>query len=213
MHHREAGRPRPFRTRRRAAVPDGWDVSEQQLDDVLPAAQAGQAWALRVLYDELSPRVHGYLRTRGASEPEDLTSEVFLAVFPRLATVTGGAAGLRTLVFSVAHARLVDDLRRQSRRQPNVPLIPTQADGGHDTRTAPSAEDEAMDRLAGERARELLAVLPPDQRDVLALRILSDLTVEQVAAVIGRSAGAVKQLQRRGLVTLRAHLQAGQVAV
>jgi RNA polymerase sigma-70 factor (ECF subfamily) len=177
-------------------------VSEHRLDDVLPAAQVGQAWALRVVYDELAPRVHAYLRSRGAAEPEDLTSEVFLAVFPRLATVTGGAAGLRTLVFSVAHARLVDDVRRRARRDPSVPYEPER-----DVRSAPSSEDEALEQLATERVRALLAVLPDDQRDVLMLRLVSDLSVEQVAEALGRSPGAVKQLQRRALLALRAHLQ------
>lgn len=173
-------------------------MREQRLDEVLPAAQAGHAWALRAVYDELAPRVHGYLRNRGATEPEDLTSEVFLAVFPRLGTIKGGAAGLRTLMFSVAHARLVDDLRRQSRRAPTAQYAPHT-----DRRSTPSSEDEALGRLATEQVRTLLASLPDDQRDVLLLRIVDDLTVEQVAQVIGRSAGAVKQLQRRGLLALR----------
>ncbi len=176
-------------------------VNDQQLDDVLRAAQTGEAWALRSLYEELAPRVHGYLRSRGATEPEDLTSEVFLTVFPRLATLTGGAAGVRTLLFSVAHARLVDDLRRQSRRQPTVVF-----DQSHDARTAPSSEDEALGRLQTERVRRLLGGLPADQRDVLMMRIVGDLTVEQVAEVMGRSPGAVKQLQRRGLLALRARM-------
>jgi len=181
-------------------------VSEQRLDDVLPAAQAGQPWALRVLYDELAPRVHGYLRSRGASEPEDLTSEVFLAVFPRLGTVAGGAAGLRTLVFSVAHARLVDDLRRRNRREPTVEF-----DAGSHDRQAPSSEDEALASLATDEVRELLARLPDDQRDVLLLRVVADLSLEQVAQAMGRSTGAVKQLQRRGLITLRTHVEEGGV--
>jgi DNA-directed RNA polymerase specialized sigma24 family protein len=87
---------------------------------VLVAAQCGEPWALRAVYDELAPRVRGYLTARGAAEPEDLTTEVFLAVFPRLPQVTGGPAGLRALVFSVAHARLLDDLRRRARRGPVV---------------------------------------------------------------------------------------------
>ncbi len=181
-------------------------MNEQRLVEVLPAAQMGEAWALRVVFDELAPRVQGYLRTRGAAEPEDLTSEVFLAVFPRLSTVTGGAAGLRTLVFSVAHARLVDDLRRQGRRGPAVPYDPQR-----DDRVSPSSEDEAFDQLAVERVRTLLGTLPADQRDVLLLRIISDLTVEQVAVAMGRSPGAVKQLQRRGLVTLRSQAREGRV--
>ncbi len=183
-------------------------MNEQRLDDVLRAAQDGQAWALRVVFDELAPRVQGYLRSRGADEPEDLTSEVFLAVFPRLPTVTGGAAGLRTLVFSVAHARLVDDFRRRSRRPATAEYDPAT-----DGRAAPSSEEQALEQLSAERVRTLLAVLPDDQRDVLLLRLVSDLTVEQVAEVIGRSAGAVKQLQRRGLLTLRAQLEDGTVTL
>ncbi len=173
-------------------------MSDQLLDDVLPAAQAGEAWALRAVYDHLAPRVHGYLRARGAAEPEDLTSEVFLTVFPRLPTLTGGGAGLRTFTFSVAHARLVDDLRRRSRREPTASYDPAA-----DPRTAPSSEDDALLGLQNERVRRVLDDLVPDQRDVLVLRVLGDLTVEQVAEVLGKSAGAVKQLQRRGLLTLR----------
>ena len=53
----------------------------------------------------------------------------------------------------------------------------------------------------------MCAGLPDDQRSVLLLRVLADLTVEQVAAVMGRSVGSVKALQRRGLRTLRDRLE------
>lgn len=178
-----------------------------RLEQALPAAARGEAWGLRVVYDELAPVVHRYLRRRGSSEPEDLTSEVFLTVLPRLSTVHGGAAGLRTFVFSVAHARLVDELRRRDRRPRMVPVDEA------DVSPAGSAEDEVLRSQGGERVRALLARLPDDQRDVLLLRLLGELTVEQTAAVIGRSAGAVKQLQRRGLVELRRQMQAGVVTL
>lgn len=181
-------------------------MSDHRLDDVLPAARLGQPWALRVLYDELSPQVHGYLRARGATEPEDLTSEVFLGVLPRLDTVTGGAAGLRTLVFSIAHARLVDHLRARSRRPSTVEYDPRR-----DERTAPSSEDAALALLADDRVREVLSGLPDDQRDVLLLRVVHDLSLEQTAQVIGRSTGAVKQLQRRAILALRARAEKGAV--
>lgn len=172
------------------------------LEDALTAAQSGQPWALRAVYEELAPRVHGYLRARGASEPEDLTSEVFLTVFSTLGTVTGGAAGLRTLAFSIAHARLVDDLRRRSRRGDAVSY-----ESWHDDRTTASTEDEAVDRLGTAEVRALIEELPADQRDVLLMRVVGDLSLEQTAQAIGRSTGAVKQLQRRGLLVLRARLQ------
>ncbi|MCU1601365.1 MAG: polymerase subunit sigma-70 [Frankiales bacterium] len=177
-------------------------MNDPLLDDLLPPAQAGEAWALTALYEQLAPKVAAYLRARGASEPEDLTSEVFLTVFPKLATLTGGAAGLRTFTFSVAHARLVDDLRRRGRREPTVPYEPA-----GDPRTSPSGEDEAVTNLQAERVRALLDRLLPDQRDVLVMRILGDLSIEQVAQALGRSEGAVKQLQRRGPLALRAALE------
>lgn len=174
------------------------DASSNDPDAVVRAAQAGQAWALRAVYDELSPRVFGYLRSRGADEPEDLTSEVFLAVFSRLASVTGGAAGLRSLVFSIAHARLVDSLRARARRPAAAPYEPKR-----DLRVAPSAEHEAELLQAQSEALALLAQLPDSQREVLTLRLVADLSLEQSAEILGTSVGAVKQLQRRGLLRLK----------
>jgi len=167
-------------------------------EDVLTAAVTGQPWALRALYDELAPRVHGYLVARGARDPEDLTSEVFLAVFARLSTVTGGLAGLRSLVFSVAHARLVDERRRRSR----TPALACY-DAERDDRSSPSSEDVALEAMGSSQMVRLLSQLPDSQRDVIALRHLADLSVDQVATVLGRTPGAVKQLQRRGLLALR----------
>ncbi len=53
----------------------------------------------------------------------------------------------------------------------------------------------------------MLGILSPDQRAVLLLRILGDLSVDDTAAAVGKSPGAVKQLQRRGLATLRRELE------
>ena len=177
-------------------------MSDSPLEDALRAAQAGEAWAARVLYEELAPRVLGYLRARGAAEPEDLTSEVFLSVFGRLSTVTGGMAGLRTFTFSIAHARMVDEYRRRARRQSD-----TVYEAEQDPRTSAAAEDDGLIALQTARVRELLDMLAPDQRDVLVLRVLGDLSVEQVTEVLGISDGAVRQRQRRGLLALRKRLE------
>lgn len=176
------------------------------LEDLFTAAVDGQPWALRALYESLAPRVQAYLVARGAREPEDLTSEVFLAVFSRLGTVTGGLPGLHSFVFSVAHARLVDDLRRRSRAPELYGYDPDR-----DARTSPSSEDQALENLGDAQAVDLLARLPESQRDVLTLRLLADLSIEQVADVLGRTPGAVKQLQRRGLLALREILAAQEV--
>ena len=166
--------------------------------EVLAAAQAGDAAAFRIVYCELSPVVLGYLTARGASDPEALTSDVFLAVLPRLQELTGGVAGLRTFVMSVAHARMVDDARRRSRRPPLSDYDPAT-----DPRVAPSAEQQAIESIGSAGIVTMLRELPADQREVLALRVVADLSVEDVARIMGRSPGAVKQLQRRGLIGLR----------
>jgi RNA polymerase sigma-70 factor (ECF subfamily) len=68
-------------------------------------------------------------------------------------------------------------------------------------------EDDVLTRLGTETVHRMCAGLPADQRSVLLLRVLADLTVEQVAAVMDRSVGSVKALQRRGLRRLRAELE------
>lgn len=171
-------------------------------DDVLGAARTGAAWAFEVLYRDLAPVVTGYLRLHGAAEPDDLASETFIGVFTGLAGFTGDEAALRSWVFTIAHRRLVDDWRRRSRR----PQITDDAEdlsglvGG-------DVEDDVLVRAGAEDVHRLCAGLPDDQRAVLLLRILADLTVEQVAQVMSRSIGSVKALQRRGLRTLRQQLE------
>ncbi|HET7682880.1 MAG TPA: sigma-70 family RNA polymerase sigma factor [Marmoricola sp.] len=176
-------------------------------DEVVAAARAGDQDAWRVVYDVLAPRVLGYLRARGADDPEGTTSEVFLAVLRALdGRLEGGATGLRTLAFSIAHARLVDDLRRRARRPDVVPYDPA-----GDVRTAVPAEDTALMTVEASRALRFLDQLGEDQRTVVMLRILADLTLQETAAVLGRSVPAVKQLQRRGLLALKELMTAKEV--
>lgn len=177
-------------------------------DDVVAAATSGDADALGAVYVALSPKVLGYLRAHGAEDPEGLTNEVFLHVLRRLGGLVGGAAGLRTFVFSVAHARLVDELRRRARRPLEAPYEPDL-----DQRYEPSAEYAALRDAEGEHLSEMLERLNHDQRSVITLRILGDLTLEQTAEILGKSTGAVKQLQRRGLLTLRSMMERGEVVL
>lgn len=176
----------------------------EMTDDIVLAATSGDADALAAVYSALPPRVLGYLRARGADDPEGMTSEVFLHVLRRLGGLVGGADGLRTFVFSVAHARLVDEVRRRARRPAETPYFPER-----DDRWAPSAEHAALDGAAP--LTELLDRLNDDQRSVITLRVLGDLSIEQTADVLGKTTGAVKQLQRRGLLTLRSMVERGGV--
>lgn len=168
-------------------------------DSVLTAAQAGAEWAWERLYRELSPPVRGYLIAHGAADPDDLLGEVWLQVARNIGTFTGDAAGFRSWVFLVAHHRVTDERRRRTRR-PQSPLDEAAEDRAG---FAASAEDDALVSIDAQQVVRLLARLTPEQRDVLTLRVLGDLTVEQVAHALGKRPGAVKALQRRGIRALR----------
>jgi RNA polymerase sigma factor (sigma-70 family) len=171
-----------------------------RLDDgIVAAAQAGDQAAFRTIYESLAPSVVGYLRSHGAGDPEGLTSEVFLALHRRLPDLEGGASGLRTFAFSVAHARLVDDFRARSRQPVHAAYDPE-----HDPRVSASAESEALAGSPSTGALALLSALGEAQREVITLRVVAGLSLEETATAIGRSVGSVKQLQRRALLSLKA---------
>lgn len=174
----------------------------QTLDDVVRAAAGGDGDAFGVLWARLSPAVAAYFRAHAVDEADDLTSEVFLAAFRSIATVAGGADHFRGLLFSIAHRRYVDWVRRRVRRGPHLPY-----EQALDGRCSASAEEAAVARLGGQRALDLLETLTADQREVVALRVLADLTLAQTAEVLGRDVGSVKSLQHRGLARLRRCLE------
>ena len=178
------------------------DRFDGQFDAVLAAARDGAPWAFERMFTALAPAVTGYLRVQGSTEPEDLTSEVFVAILRNLPNFQGDEAGFRSWVFTIAHRRLLDERRRRARRPMPEPLTATAAAAA---RQSPAADDVegAIDRsLGAERVRALCDRLVPDQRDVLLLRLLGDLSIEQIAGMLGKSNGAVKALQRRGLAAV-----------
>ena len=178
-----------------------------EFDVVLPAAGSGERWACTSIYEWLAPAVAGYLRAQGADEPDDLASEVFLRVFSGCASFSGTEAQFRSWVFTIAHSRLVD-ARRAKSRAPEMRVLEEECLEGECPSTM-GAEDEAMDRLAVTEAGELLGTLTSDQRDVLALRLIGQMSVEETATALQKPPGAVKSLQRRALATLRRRLEPG----
>lgn len=156
--------------------------------------------AFDAVYRRMSPAVLGYLKAQGVDDPEAVTHDVFLAALPRFGSLHGGESGMRTLLFSIAHARSVDH-HRQRARTPNLVEYTTE----QDRRLSASAEEHVVGRLAERNALSILAVLSDEQRQVLSLRVIADLPLEQVAGIMQKSVGAVKQLQRRALAALKGH--------
>jgi RNA polymerase sigma-70 factor (ECF subfamily) len=116
---------------------------------VLAAAKSGAEWAWADIYRNLAGHVTAYLAARGAPEPEDLTSEVFLQAARDIASFHGDESGFRSWVFVIAHRRLVDSWRAASRRPSSILMLEGMAEpsGGN-------AEEEALERL---RTTELLS--------------------------------------------------------
>ncbi|SEJ00682.1 RNA polymerase sigma factor [Demequina mangrovi] len=169
-------------------------------DSVLTAARSGEEWAWTALYLDLAGPVRGYLAGRGSPEPEDEASETFLHVARGIGRFTGTERDFRAWVFSIAHRRMVDAHRRARVR-------PVAAAGSSDevsaSELAPSAEQQVLLRYGLEGARELLAGLSEDQRQILLLRVVGELSVRETAAVIGKSESAVKVAQHRAIQALR----------
>lgn len=183
-------------------------TSVELTDAHVAAAARGDSDALGSVYRALAPAVLGYLRAHAVPDAEAVTNDVFVNLLPQLHRVTGGVEGVRRLAFTIARARMIDGIRARARAG-----LPVAYESALDNRVAASAEEDAHAAMAIARVQKILAMLPQDQCEVLTLRVVADLSIEQVAAVIGRSPGAVKQLQRRGLIALRRALSEKQVTL
>lgn len=173
-------------------------MKSSSFDQTLAAARAGQAWACTRLYEDLKRPVVAYVRMRGAPDPDDVASEVFLCVFRDLGRFEGGEDDFRAWVFTIAHRRVLDDWRRRFRRptQARLDVRSAQVVGG-------DAQEEAMAELSRQDVDTLLGRLTVEQRDVVLLHVVADLPIEQVAQVMGRSVSAVRSLQHRAVTALR----------
>jgi RNA polymerase sigma-70 factor, ECF subfamily len=179
-------------------------MSPERFTTLLEGARQGSEAAWQELYDGLAPRVLGYLRANNAPDPEDVLSEVFLQVARDISGFDGEEPAFRSWVFTIAHHRLIDARRHSARRPVDLSPEPPEPSGRAD-----DAAEEALDRIGVEEVHRVLATLSDDQRAVLLLRVLADMSVEDVAKAVGKRPGAVKALQRRGLTAVKRQLGKG----
>jgi RNA polymerase sigma factor (sigma-70 family) len=170
-----------------------------ELGHLVSDARQGSIKAFDDIYRSLAGQVASYLRWHRASDPDGLTNDVFAQVHRNLPRFEGDEQGFRSWVFTIAHHRMIDD-RRRANRQPQLQDELEEHMGQGDV------EDDAFAVLAHDRVRDMLTVLSPDQRDVVLLRIIADLSVEEVARMLDKREGAIKALQHRALASLRRHL-------
>ena len=178
------------------------------LTAALRHARAGSEDGFKRLWSALQPPLLRYLRVKAGEAAEDVASETWLQVVRDLRSFRGGYDDFRRWLFTVARHRATDAARARLARP--VQLV---ADMHiHLDAVSPSAETVALERVSTEQALQLLMTLPPEQAEMVALRVVAGLDVAAVAAMVGKSTGAVRTSVHRGLRLLsdqaRAHARA-----
>lgn len=163
---------------------------------VLRAAQGGAEWAWTELYRKLNPRLLRYLGAHTKSRAEDLASETWLAAARGLTGFTGAEDAFRAWLFTIARRRVIEHWRHEGRRPEAPAAIETL-----DWRASPDDPEATVTTvLTARQASEAIAgLLPHDQADVVLLRVVAGLDVDQVAEILGKRPGTVRVLQHKAL--------------
>jgi RNA polymerase sigma-70 factor (ECF subfamily) len=175
------------------------NVSDPQL---AIRARSGDASAFEQIYQRYATAIFRYIyyRTGDVELAEDLRAEVFLRMYESLHRYEDRGWPISAWLYRIAHDRTVDALRRRRIRN-DVPLDAWDAhcDG----------PEQSVDRLLEyEQLKHTLNELTDEQRQVIQMRFMADLPIHEVARRLGRTEGAVKALQVRGLRSLARRMRA-----
>ena len=159
----------------------------------LDAARGGDRGALAELWRTHQAPLLRYLRARRTQSPDDVASQVWIDIARSIDRFEGDDDDFRRWLFTIAHRRSVDEVRREVRRT------------GLATRAADriAVADAEHDHDALDRAIAMVATLPDNLAAAVMLRVVNDLPVADVAAVLGTTEGNVRVLVHRGLLRLR----------
>ena len=168
----------------------------------LASARTGDEEAFARIFRDVQPALLRYLRVI-ATDPEDVAGETWVQVVAGLRRFRGEEQDFRAWLFTIARNRAADAGRSRARR-PAVPLDMTEAE---QQLTTPDAADRALETLSTQTTMALIRSLPPDQAEIIVLRVVVGLDTADVARIVGKTPGAVRVAAHRGLRRL-----AGQVA-
>ncbi len=176
-------------------------TNEEEFVGWIQAAQRNERQAFDRLYELFADRIFRYLFYRVGDQQlaEDLTADVFVRLLEKIQTFRLGQRD-QTIVFSawlyrIAHNRLVDHLRKQSRSETESLEAVTLS---HDD--TPDVAVEAV--LEQEELVDAISALTVEQKQVVVLRFLEGYRIKEVAGIMDKSEGAIKALQHRALNAL-----------
>jgi RNA polymerase sigma-70 factor (ECF subfamily) len=173
-------------------------MNEDLLDEALDEARRGQEWGVVVLFRAFNPGLVRYLRHHVRGFEEDVASEVWGSAATLLPRFRGDSRAFRSLLFTLARRRTVDHYRRNG-RQPSFVEV---AEVGEPVDGADPETAVVNDLSAQEAIEALVKGLPTTQAEVLLLRVVGDLSVDEVAEILDRSPGSVRVIQHRALQRL-----------
>lgn len=176
-------------------------VVAEQFAGYVARARRLDAAAWDYLYSLAFPQVYRYVAARVPSrqEAEDVTEEVFVGALQSAGSLRAGdEAGFLAWLYQIARYKLADRLRRQYRR-PTVALDPALEVPDAD----PTPEEAALDADASAAVQAALDELTPEQREVITMKFMLDYDNAKAASILGKSPGAINQLQHRALAQLR----------
>lgn len=182
-------------------------MDEGALRRLVDAARHGDAEAVDVLLREFRPRIFRYAMSRlgDFQTAEDVTQETCVALVGALPTYEDRGSRLSSFVFGIANNKVAMEFRSAGRRPPTT----TDDVLSERPHARPGPEDLAV---LGDEVRSLaepLATLSSRDREVLLLRVVAQLSAEEVAEALDMTSGAVRVAQHRALKTVRARLRGG----
>ncbi|HEY0518837.1 MAG TPA: RNA polymerase sigma factor [Ilumatobacteraceae bacterium] len=158
---------------------------------------------MKALFRELQPRLLRFLSAQDSTAADDLAADVWVAVAAGIGRFDGEWPEFRAWVFAIARNRLADHRRTAVRRRTDVVDVSTFDDVANGDQT----DNEALEKISGLRAAALItSMLTVEQSEVLLLRVLGDLDVDQVASIVRRSPNWVRVTQHRAVKTLAKRL-------
>ena len=185
-------------------------ISDAEFAALLDQARIGDQTAFAAIWRVFNPPLVRFLS--GLADREDaldLASTVWLEVVRGLDGFAGDVSGFRAWLFTVGRRRAIDLRRSEGRR----PMLVTQRVEDVDEISPDDPVASAEARWTTDEAIDLIRSLPPDQAEVLLLRIVADLDVTTVANIVGKRPGTVRVLAHRGLKNLGRTLDRDAVAV
>jgi RNA polymerase sigma-70 factor, ECF subfamily len=166
---------------------------------IVDAARTGSEAALSELYTLYFPRVYRYIlaRTGNSYDAEDLTTEVFMKVLEAIERFEWREAPFSAWLFRIAHNAVISQRRKDGARGRSAPLTEGLA-------LDSQGPDELVEnRLALNEIMDAARKLPEAQRQVIALRFGSGLSVAETARAMNKGEGNVKVIQHKAIAKLR----------